>query len=152
MIGTFGPHMADSVFMPAPPPTPSLRPNTNDDSESEKSEIPNQPRIPPVLMEFFPGGMFRRDQEFAVKSLGMRYIAFWNDRYVIYPPHPLTRPTIGSYIYIEYAYRKFTGNSLPPVMGLSNGRTPKIDDWQIAVDVKVVLETVRDEAETWRRS
>ncbi len=84
MLGTFGPHMADSVFMPAPLPVPSRPTEGGPDSPNPGPE--QRPRVPPVLMEFFPSGMFRRDQEYAVRSLGMRYIAWWNDRYV----HPVS--------------------------------------------------------------
>ena len=34
----------------------------------------------PVLMEFFPSGTFVRDQEYAVRSVGLRYIAWWESR------------------------------------------------------------------------
>lgn len=70
--------MADSIFMPAPLPSPP-RPTDGDPD----AKPPHPARVPPVLMEFFPAGMFRRDQEYAVRSLGMRYVAWWNDRYVL---------------------------------------------------------------------
>ena len=35
----------------------------------------------PLLMEFFPPGIFIPDQEFAVRSLGMHYVGWWNERY-----------------------------------------------------------------------
>jgi hypothetical protein len=33
-----------------------------------------------ALMEFFPPGTFTRDREQPVRALGMRYVAWWNDR------------------------------------------------------------------------
>ncbi|CAL1699413.1 unnamed protein product [Somion occarium] len=107
VIGPYGPHLADSVFMPAPlPSSPS--------QEGHQS-------IAPVLMEFFPPGMFRRDQEYAVRSLGSRYIAWWNER-------------------------KFAGNSLPPVMGFSNERLPHLNGVEISLDTDVVIQAIREEA------
>ena len=35
---------------------------------------------PPILMEFFPAGTFIRDQEYAVRSVGLRYAAWWDAR------------------------------------------------------------------------
>ncbi|KAJ7683011.1 hypothetical protein B0H17DRAFT_1014582 [Mycena rosella] len=35
-----------------------------------------------TLMEFFPPEKFTRDQEIVARSLGMRYIAWWNDRQI----------------------------------------------------------------------
>ncbi|KAG1840116.1 hypothetical protein C8R48DRAFT_838370 [Suillus tomentosus] len=54
ILGVYGDSLADSVFM---------RP-------SERS----------ALMEFFPADVFTRDAETAVRSLGIHYIAWWNDR------------------------------------------------------------------------
>ncbi|KAG1876334.1 hypothetical protein F4604DRAFT_2006644 [Suillus subluteus] len=54
VLGIYGDSLADSVFM---------RP-------SEHSAV----------MEFFPSDVFTRDAETAVRSLGIRYIAWWNDR------------------------------------------------------------------------
>jgi hypothetical protein len=34
-----------------------------------------------TLMEFFPPQTFAREQEMVAKSVGMNYIAWWNDRY-----------------------------------------------------------------------
>ncbi|KAI0077397.1 hypothetical protein K474DRAFT_1707415 [Panus rudis PR-1116 ss-1] len=115
MLGPFGPHLADSIFMPAPLPITSTESTDSSPSQAD-------PKLSaPVLMEFFPPGMFRRDQEYAVRSLGMRYIAWWNGR-------------------------KFAGNSLPPVMGLSNDRLPKTDTLEILVDTDAVIQSVREEA------
>ncbi|KAJ7512746.1 hypothetical protein B0H11DRAFT_2151595 [Mycena galericulata] len=36
-----------------------------------------------TLMEFFPPQMFARGQEIVAQSLGMRYIAWWNDRQIL---------------------------------------------------------------------
>jgi hypothetical protein len=54
VMGVYGDSLADSVFM---------RPSGHS-----------------TLMEFFPSGFFTRDAETAVRSLGIRYIAWWNDR------------------------------------------------------------------------
>jgi len=39
-----------------------------------------QPYGRTTLMEFFPPGTFTRDRELPVRTLGMRYIAWWNDQ------------------------------------------------------------------------
>ncbi|KAG1823595.1 uncharacterized protein BJ212DRAFT_693220 [Suillus subaureus] len=54
VLGVYGDSLADSVFM---------RPSGHS-----------------ALMEFFPSDVFTRDAETAVRSLGIRYIAWWNDR------------------------------------------------------------------------
>lgn len=63
MIGAFGRNLADSVFMAPPPPS--------------SQDVPA-----PILMEFFPTGTFVRDQEWAVRSVGLRYLAWWDAQYV----------------------------------------------------------------------
>ncbi|KAH9939463.1 hypothetical protein B0H21DRAFT_756730 [Amylocystis lapponica] len=83
VMGPYGPHLFDSVFM-APGAAPPA-------GAAAADPHPDHSQTAPLLMEFFPGGTFVRDQEFAVRSLGMRYMAWWNDR-------------------------KFAGNSLPPVV------------------------------------
>ncbi|KZT63320.1 hypothetical protein DAEQUDRAFT_815723 [Daedalea quercina L-15889] len=85
VLGPYGYHLADSVFM-APPAWQSRDVAAASSVVSEEQEQ----SAAPLLMEFFPPGTFVRDQEFAVRSLGMRYIAWWNER-------------------------KFSGNTLPPV-------------------------------------
>lgn len=64
VLGVYGDSLADSVFM---------RPSGHS-----------------TLMEFFPSDVFTRDAETSVRSLGISYIAWWNDR-------------------------QFESNSLPPV-------------------------------------
>ena len=66
--------MADSVFMPAPA---SVAQPPAEDIAAQKERAQNSA---PVLIEFFPPGLFRRDQEYAIRSLGMKYIAWWNGR------------------------------------------------------------------------
>ena len=63
MIGAFGRNLADSVFMAAP---------------TVEQELKGE--VAPILMEFFPTGVFVRDQEFAVRSVGLRYLAWWDSR------------------------------------------------------------------------
>ncbi|OBZ67356.1 hypothetical protein A0H81_12672 [Grifola frondosa] len=72
VLGPYGFHLADSIFMSKPAVAQS------DSAASSQQE--NAQRVPPLLMEFFPPGTFVRDQEFAVRSIGMQYIAWWNDR------------------------------------------------------------------------
>ena len=62
MLGAFGHNLADSIFMPAP--SASL-PSTNP---------------APLLMEFYPSGIFLKDREYAMRSLGMRYMAWWAEQ------------------------------------------------------------------------
>ncbi|OCH86765.1 hypothetical protein OBBRIDRAFT_737399 [Obba rivulosa] len=100
VLGPYGFHLTDSVFMPQASPTST-------DSQSSSS----------MLMEFFPPGIFVRDQEFAVRSLGMRYMAWWNDR-------------------------KFTGNSLPPIIPPDETISP---GQQMPLDVTAVISTIREE-------
>ncbi|TFY65221.1 hypothetical protein EVJ58_g2103 [Rhodofomes roseus] len=85
VLGPYGYQLADSLFMS--PPAWQGR-----EIASVSSTAAGEPEqsAAPLLMEFFPPGTFVRDQEFAVRSLGMRYIAWWNDR-------------------------KFTSDDLPPV-------------------------------------
>ncbi|KAG2124454.1 hypothetical protein DEU56DRAFT_827468 [Suillus clintonianus] len=54
ILGVYGDSLADSVFM---------RPSGHS-----------------ILMEFFPSDVFTRDAETAVRSLGIDYMAWWNDR------------------------------------------------------------------------
>ena len=65
MIGAFGPALADSIFMAAPTP----------EQAANGVEAP-------LLMEFFPSGTFVRDQEYAVRAVGLRYTAWWDTRCV----------------------------------------------------------------------
>ncbi|EKM58001.1 uncharacterized protein PHACADRAFT_251949 [Phanerochaete carnosa HHB-10118-sp] len=98
MLGAFGPNLADSLFMHA-------------------SGATSQAGTPaPLLMEFYPSGTFLKDREFSARTLGMRYMAWWEAR-------------------------KFSGASLPPVMGLRNGQS----QW-VTVDASAVLQEIRAEA------
>ncbi|KAJ7100210.1 hypothetical protein B0H15DRAFT_1018464 [Mycena belliarum] len=45
-----------------------------------------------TLMEFFPPQRFAHDQEIVARSLGMRYIAWWNDRQFSGDLPPVSRP------------------------------------------------------------
>ncbi|EMD35587.1 hypothetical protein CERSUDRAFT_116315 [Gelatoporia subvermispora B] len=101
VLGPYGLHLADSIFMSQPTPT----------------STEGQP-VSSLLMEFFPPGIFIRDQEFAVRSLGMRYMAWWNDR-------------------------KFTGNSLPPIIRPDETISPGL---RMPLDVTAVLNALREEA------
>lgn len=74
ILGVYGDSLADSVFM---------RP-------SERS----------ALMEFFPADVFTRDAETAVRSLGIHYIAWWNDRYAL----PL-------FLFSDASFHPFIGGS-----------------------------------------
>lgn len=63
VVGVHGNNLADSYFM--------------------------KPSLHTTLMEFFPSGYFSRDQELPARSLGTRYVAWWNEQ-------------------------KFVGDALPP--------------------------------------
>lgn len=52
-----------------------------------------------LLMEFYPPGTFLRDQEYAVRSLGMRYMAWWKDRCVTSHSPPFQICYIHTYIH-----------------------------------------------------
>lgn len=62
MIGAFGNNLADSMFMAAP------------------ASVPPSNNPAPLLMEFYPTGIFLKDREYAMRTLGMRYMAWWEDR------------------------------------------------------------------------
>lgn len=66
MLGAFGHNLADSLFLPAPIP-------------GSETTTPA-----PLLMEFYPSGTFLKDREYAMRTLGMRYMAWWDSRYVSY--------------------------------------------------------------------
>jgi len=85
VLGPCGHHLADSAFM-----SPPAWQGRDVAAASSLAGAEAEQSAAPLLMEFFPPDTFVRDQEFAVRSLGMRYIAWWNDR-------------------------KFAGNALPPV-------------------------------------
>lgn len=60
MIGAYGTNLADSYYMkPSPHST---------------------------IMEFFLPGYFSRDQELPARSLGIQYIAWWNEQYAFIRP------------------------------------------------------------------
>lgn len=66
ILGVYGDSLADSLFM---------RPSGHS-----------------ALMEFFPSDVFTRDAETAVRSLGVHYIAWWNDRRFETDSLPLVAP------------------------------------------------------------
>jgi hypothetical protein len=68
IVGVYGTNLIDSYFMKPSPHT--------------------------MLMEFFPSGYFSRDQELPARSLGTRYIAWWNEQKFVGDALPLTvQPT-----------------------------------------------------------
>lgn len=68
LLGAFGHTLADSLFMPAPLSMPP---------EAAQARA-SQPT--PLVMEFWPTGAFLRDREYSVRSLGMRYLAWWDGK------------------------------------------------------------------------
>ena len=58
MIGVYGEHMADCVYVP--------------------------PSEHATVMEIFPPGVFVRDAEISVAALGVRYFAWWEARWVFF--------------------------------------------------------------------
>jgi len=116
VIGPFGPQLSDALLMHVPPLSSSPTSLTEDDPQSAAK----QPR-PPLLMEFFPPGVFRRDQEFAARAVGLRYMAWWNGRL-------------------------FSGNSLPPVIGDINVRVTHLEDSIISLNAEAVVKTIQEEA------
>ena len=116
MLGAFGHNLADSLFMPA------LLPGSQTTAPA------------PLLMEFYPSGSFLKDRELAMRTLGMRYMAWWDSRYAFSAimDEPAINPT---------SCRKFSGASLPPVMGLRAGQ----GTW-VTIDVPLVLEEIKAEA------
>ena len=76
VLGPYGYQLADSVFMspPAWQDRDGVAVTTRAPAEGE------QMKAAPLLMEFFPPGVFVPDQEFAIRSLGMRYVGWWNER------------------------------------------------------------------------
>ena len=76
MLGPYGHQLADSIFMRSP-----LAQETPDgDTHTAKDEAPRP--TPPLLMEFFPPGIFVRDQQYAMQALGIDYMAWWDERSV----------------------------------------------------------------------
>lgn len=120
IMGPFGPQLADSLFMRAPPPASEQLPS------SENQQLPPSP-LAPVVMEFFPDGLFKRDQEYAVHQLGLRYVAWLNKQ-------------------------KYTGNSLPPVMGLPTARNAQMDDIEFSIDTDELMKTIREESLRFKNS
>lgn len=56
MLGVYSTDLLDGIFMKPSPQT--------------------------TLMEFFPADTFARDEELVAHSRGVRYIAWWHDRWV----------------------------------------------------------------------
>lgn len=40
-----------------------------------------------TLMEFFPPNIFMRDMEIPMRSIGIKYVAWWHSRYVLPCPN-----------------------------------------------------------------
>lgn len=81
-MGGFGHALSDSLYMPAPLSKPA--------DEPPKTQNVAQPERPaPLVMEFWPTSVYLRDREFSVRTLGMRYTAWWDEKYV--PVFGLTR-------------------------------------------------------------
>ena len=76
MMGPYGHQLADSVFMRSPLGEARV-PKAHQKQKDKKAAAPSPS---PMLMEFFPPGVFVPDQEFAIRSLGMRYVGWWNER------------------------------------------------------------------------
>ncbi|TFK49178.1 hypothetical protein OE88DRAFT_1703601 [Heliocybe sulcata] len=90
LLSVYGDHLSDAIFM--------------------------QPSAHATLMEFFPPDVFTRDRELPATSIGVQYMAWWNDR-------------------------KFTPDSLP-----SSARLPAPEQWQeITLDANAVAQAVREE-------
>ncbi|THH32788.1 hypothetical protein EUX98_g1422 [Antrodiella citrinella] len=117
VIGPFGPQLSDSLLMRVPP-LASATPETSTQDDTQPAVREAQP---PLLMEFFPPGVFRRDQEYAARSVGLRYMAWWNGR-------------------------MFSGNSLPPVIGDVNVRVAHLEDSIISLNAELVVKTIQEAA------
>ena len=79
-MGPYGHQLADSVFMRSP-----LAEVQVPKAHQKQKERAGTQALPPMLMEFFPPGMFVRDQQYAMETLGIDYMAWWNDQYVVLP-------------------------------------------------------------------
>lgn len=129
--------------MRVPPPLPPA-PSTEGEPVPVVKQTPS-----PLIMEFFPPGVFRRDQEFAARSVGMRYMAWWSGRYVVVAALvPTDRLTV-SYFPL---CRMFSGNSLPPVIGDANVRVTHLEDSIIPLSADVVVQAIQEEAAKFIRS
>ncbi|KAH9941738.1 uncharacterized protein BXZ73DRAFT_74923 [Epithele typhae] len=109
VLGSYGPQLADSVFMRAPVAESVSSAASGKTADAAKV-------VPPLLMEFFPPGVFVREQQFAMETLGMDYIAWWNGR-------------------------KFSSGDLPSVIPPTVA-----GDQHVPLDVDAVLQAVRKEA------
>ena len=109
VIGAFGEHLSDSVFMKRQPQT--------------------------TLMEFFPSGVFTRDWELVIRSMGIRYIAWQGEQYVFI--HPAS-PSIHDLTCFVFRCRKYTGESLPSVSRPSGPQ-------EVHIDAAVVVRAVKEE-------
>ncbi|TFK83076.1 hypothetical protein K466DRAFT_555640 [Polyporus arcularius HHB13444] len=74
VMGPYGDHLADGIFMRSPSAdgSPAVSP-------AGEKEQPGPRSLPPMLMEFFPPGTFVRDQEYAMQALGIDYMAWWKE-------------------------------------------------------------------------
>ncbi|KAI9065293.1 hypothetical protein FKP32DRAFT_1590774 [Trametes sanguinea] len=119
VMGPYGFHLSDSIFMRSPLEAEHHTPSPSQ-SNRKSSDPPVQPPPAPLLMEFFPQGTFVRDQEYAVRELGIDYMAWWGER-------------------------KFTGSDMPDV-SRSSSSSGGGQDTRVPIDVDAVLRTVREEA------
>ncbi|TCD65134.1 hypothetical protein EIP91_003065 [Steccherinum ochraceum] len=114
VIGPFGSQLFDGLLMKVPPQIPA--PPEGEEPETVPKRAPAS-----LIMEFFPPGVFKRDQEFAAHSVGLRYVAWWNGR-------------------------MFSGNSLPPVIGDVNIRVAHLEDSIISLNTDAVVKAIKEEA------
>src|SRR6267154_6290587 len=107
VLGVYGDSLADSVF---------LRPSGHS-----------------TVMEFFPSGVFTREAEMSVRSLGIHYIAWWNHQYV--PPFYISCSRM-----LHLFCRQFEGDSLPPVVsGGNHPQKPLIDATAVIQAIQKVV-------------
>ncbi|KAI0355991.1 hypothetical protein OH77DRAFT_1424283 [Trametes cingulata] len=116
LMGPYGFHLSDAVFMRSPYEPTSASSSPKDKAHKKQESASPQPAAPaPLLMEFFPPGTFVRDQQYAVQALGIDYVAWWNEQ-------------------------RFTKDNLPAVSA------PAGPDPRVPLDVDAVLRAVREEA------
>ncbi|KAI0763049.1 hypothetical protein BD413DRAFT_616506 [Trametes elegans] len=135
VLGPYGFHLADSVFMRSPLEAKKSDPAAAAGKAQKQDDAPKAPPAP-LLMEFFPTGTFVRDQQFAVQALGIDYMAWWNERYVPLTSSPRTKRVLTR-------AQEILGGNLPDVVSPPPG---PVQDTRVALDVDAVLRTVREEA------
>jgi hypothetical protein len=89
MLGVYDDDLMDSVYMQRTPHT--------------------------TLMEFFPPQTFAHNQELVAKAVGIRYIAWWNER-------------------------QLSGDTLPPVSSPNGGEAVPIDVSAVIGTIRQVLQ------------